>query len=321
MTTTTSLDAKSLVAQLLSEALRQAQGQPGVLVRDVPHLDPDAILSQLAELIEQDIDLRIAYLDDEARASAERTSLPEGAFSSRVEDAEQWRNMRDLSALIVVITRVDAAKLTSLEDFASVGPGQLRRFLVDRAATEFSEPNEVLPRWWTIIGADEQISFSDLIDYYLTLHPLAGAEIRDQAALQINRLGLLPDPAFFDGPSEKQLRKRIEDNRSLALRLANFSEEDRQKVDKALRAESDPTRRTELQQRLRDLQTYRRGGELGLTAADAQQLLNIRSALKPKPAPPPNDGEQDEPPPPPPPPPRNLTALAIENLLQEPDSE
>lgn len=309
-----------LVAQLLAEALREAQGQPGVLVRDVPHLDADAILPELAGLLAQDIDLRIAYLDPGSAASAKAAGIPEDIFTVKVEQAEVWRNMRDLDALIVVITELDAAKLTSLEDFAPVGPAQLRRFLVERAVIKFSEPNDVLPRWWQIIGSDEQISFSDLVDYYLTLRDLEGAALRDQAALQINRLGLLPDPSFFDGPSEKQLRKRLEDNRTVALRLANFSEEDRQKVDKALVAESDPTRRAELRRRLRDLQEYRRGGQLGLTAADARQLLSIRAAA-PKPPKPDDPGPDDPPSPPPPPPPKTLTALAVENLLRDDDAD
>ncbi len=312
----TPLDAKRLVAQLLNEALREAQGRPGVLVRDVPHLDPDAVLAGLADLLAQNMDLRIAYLDATAAASARQASIPDDIFTVNVEHAEVWRNMRDLDALIVVITEVEAAKLTSLEDFAAVGPAQLRRFLVDRAATQFSEPNEVLPRWWKIIGGDEQISFTDLIDYYLALSPLEGADLRDQAARQINRLGLLPDPAFFDGPSEKQLRKRLDDNRAVALRLANFSEEDRQRVDKALAAETDPQRRGDLRRRLRDLQTYRRGGELGLTAADARQLLSIRSGPTPKPPKPDAPAPDGQPPAPPP---KTLTALAVENLLRSDD--
>ncbi len=311
------MDASQLVAQLLGEALREAQGQPGVLVRDVPHLHPDAVMPELAGLLEQDIDLRIAYLDSTAAASATAAGVQDDIFSVKVEQAEVWRNMRGLEALVVVITELDAAKLTSLEDFAPVGPAQLRRFLVERAVIRFSEPNDVLPRWWLLIGADEQISFSDLVDYYLTLRDLEGATLRDQAALQINRLGLLPDPAFFDGPSEKQLRKRLDDNRNIALRLANFSEEDRQKVDKALVAETDADRRAELRQRLRDLQDYRRGGQLALTAADARQLLSIRSA-RPKPAKP---DDPDVEPPPPPPPPRTLTALAVENLLRDDDTD
>ncbi|MDA8359274.1 MAG: ATP-binding protein [Actinomycetota bacterium] len=309
---------RTLVAQLLGEALRQAQGQPGVLVRDVPHLDAAAVLSEMARILSQDIDLRIAYLNPAAASEAPAAGISDEVFTTRVEDAEAWRNTRGLHALIVVITESDAAKLTSLEEFVPIGSALLRRFLVERAATEFGEANEVLPRWWTIIGGDDQISFSDLVDYYLALEPLDGPARRDQAALQINRLGLLPDPGFFDNPGERQLRKRLDDNRALALRLANFSEEDRQKVDKALAAETDTARRSELRERLRDLQEYRRGGRLGLSATDARQLLRVKSGTPPPPAPPPGSGDEAPPAPPsPPPPPKNLTALAVENLLGE----
>ncbi len=307
-------EASLLVSQLLAEAVREAQGQPGVLVRDVPHLDPRAVLPELARLITQDVDLRIAYLDPTAHASASVAGISGDIFTTKVEQAEVWRNTRGLDALVVVITEMDAAKLTSLEDFAPAGPGQLRRYLVERAIVKFSEPNEVLPRWWQIIGADDQISFSDLVDYFLTLRDLQGVELRDQAALQIHRLGLLPDPTFFDGPSEKQLRKRLADNRTIALRLANFSEEDRQRVDKALLAETEPDRRAMLRERLHDLQEFRRGGELNLTAEDARQLLNIKRTPPPPPPPP---GNPDVEPPPPPPPSLNFTSLAVENLLRD----
>jgi Helicase HerA, central domain len=317
-------DAPALVAQLLGEALREAQGQPGVLIRDIPHLDARAVLGELKLLLDQGMDLRIAYLDPAAGNSAQTAGIPDDLFTTQVEQAEVWRNTRGLTALIVVISQTDAAKLTSLEDFALVSPAQLRRFLIERAAAQFSEPNEVLPRWWTIIGKDDQMSLSDLVDYYLALAPLEGTDLRDQAALQINRLGLLPDPAFFNDPGEKQLRKRLDDNRSMVLRLANFSEEDRQRVDKALAAETDIQRRKQLRTRLRHLQTYRRGGELDLTLADANQLLNLRIAPPPKPKPKPDGGgvpaTKDDQTPPPPPPPTTLTALAVENLLRADDS-
>jgi DNA helicase HerA-like ATPase len=317
MTPSRPSQASHLVSQLLAEALREAQGQPGVLVRDVPHLDADAILPELALLLSQDLDLRIAYLEPGSAVSAKASGIPEDIFTVRVEQAETWRNMRGLNALIVVITELDAAKLSSLEDFAPVGPGQLRRFLVERAVIRFSEPNDVLPRWWQIIGSDEQISFSDLVDYYLALRDLEGPALRDQAAVQINRLGLLPDPAFFDGPSEKHLRTRLDDNRGIALRLANFSEEDRQRVDKALVAERDSDRRAQLRQRLRDLQDYRRGGQLGLSVADARQLLSLRVG---SPRPTKSDSPTPDPRPSPSPPPKTLTALAVENLLRDDDA-
>lgn len=314
--------APVLVAKLLAEALRAAGGQLGVLVRDVPQLEAEAVLPELKALLDQDLDLRIAYLNPAAASAAKMSGIQDTIFTTRVEQAEIWRNERGSSALIVVISDVDAAKLTSLEDFALIGPARLRRFLVDLASVQFSEPNEVLPRWWQIIGRDDQISFSDLLDYYLVLAPLDGPVLRDQAALQINRLGLLPEAAFFDGPSEKQLRKRLDDNRTVALRLANFSEEDRQKVDKALAAELDLDRRKQLRTRLRDLQAYRRGGRLGLTISDAQQLLRMRSTPPPPPPSGPGGGPSIDPPPPPPPPvpPTTLTGLAVESLLRPDDA-
>lgn len=307
-----------LIAELLARAVREAQGRPGVLVRDV-HLDPDAVLAQLEAVRNSGVDLRVAYLNPDAAVAAHGAGMPEDIFSTEVEDAEKWRNEMGLDALVVVITETDAAKLTSLEDFALIGPAYLRRLLVDRAALQLTEVNDVLPRWWEIIGGDEQISFSDLVDYYLALSPLASDEAKEQAALQINRLGLLPDPGFFDNPGEKQLRSRLDENRTLALRLANFSEEDRQRVDKALGDEDDATRRAELRQHLRDLQEYRRGGQLGLTAADARQLLKVRSKAPPSTPPPSNGSESDAPPPPPSPPPKDLTSLAVEGLLRRSD--
>jgi hypothetical protein len=329
----------TLVSRLLGEAIREAQGRPGVLVRDVPHLDADAVLTELEAVRNQDIDLRIAYLNPTAAVAARRAGIPQSIFTTKVEDAERWRNTPGLTALIVVIAEADAAKLTSLEEFAHVGPPRLRALLVERAAVRFSDINDVLPRWWKIIGNDEQISFSDLIDYYSSLEHLDGDQVKEESALQINRLGLLPDPGFFDNPAERELRAGLADNRALALRLANFSEEDRIKVNSVLDAEKNPARRTELRRRLRDLQDYRRGGQLGLTAADARQLLKIKSRQSsrkpgfnigpapgnqpPQPTPPQPTPPQPTPPPPPPPPPpqppRDLTTLAVESLLRSND--
>jgi hypothetical protein len=306
-------DDALLMAALLVRAVRAAQGHPGVLVRDV-HLDPDAVLEQLRVLLDEGIDLRIAHLNPEAAAAAHRVGIPDSIFSTKVESAERWRNDSPLGTLVVVITESDAAKLTSLEEFVLIGPAHLRRLLVEQAAFELTDVNDVLPRWWEMIGKDEQISFFDLVDYYLALAPLPPNQKKEQAAVQINRLGLLPDPGFFDLPGEKQLRARLDDNRSLALRLANFSEEDRQKVDRALAGEADAARRATLRRQLRDLQEYRRGGQLGLTAADARQLLNVRRAKAlPRNLPPPDGGP---PPPPPPVPPKDLTTLAVEGLLR-----
>lgn len=303
----------TLTAELLAGAIRKAEGNTGVLVRDL-HLQPAAVLEQLQGLRDEGLDLRIAYLDPTAAEAAERAGIPGDEFDTSVEQAERWRNQRGLDALIVVISEYDQAKLTSLEDFVLIGPSNLRGLLVERAQIEISEVNDVLPHWWGIVGFDEQISFSDLIDYYLALDGLSPEEVKAEAATRINMLGLLPDPSFFDAPSDRELRRQLQENRSLALRLANFTEDDRAKVDAALAAEEDSARRAHLQAQLSLLQKYRRGGEMVLSANDARQLLQAKTRKpKPKPGPAPSgEGNGDQPPPPP----TSLAALAAEALLR-----
>lgn len=313
------LDAYSFTAQLIATAVRRAEGSVGVLVRDVPLLDARSVLEELSVLISQGFDIRIAYLSSAAESEANELRIDSAIFSSEVEQAETWRNERGLNALVVVIAENDAAKLTSLEDFQSVGPTILRGLLVELAVAEFGELNEVLPRWWTILGQDDQVSLIDLIDYYLSLHGLSGSDLRDESAVQIKQLGLLPDPTFFDRANEQALGKRLKENRELALRLTNFSEEDRQRIDRALGDESDEARRAELRGRLRDLQLFRRGGELGLTAEDARQLLRLKkpSSISKSPGPEvdPEDtksGASAK---------STLNGIAVENLLRDDQSE
>ena len=302
----------TLTAELLADAIRNAHGHTGVLIRDL-NLDAVEVCRQLSQLRDEGLDLRIAYLNPAASEAAHDAGIPGEEFDTSVEQAERWRNQRGLDALIVVISESDQAKLTSLEDFVLIGPLSLRRLLVERAQLELSEINDVLPRWWGIIGQDEQTSFFDLLDYFLALEGLGPEEVKEAAATSINTFGLLPDPALFDDPSEKQLRNQLEEIRSLALRLANFSEDDRTKVEAALAAEEDPARRTQLQTQLRTLQRHRRGGEMELSAPDARELLKAK-ARKPKPKPkPPNGDPSDDPPLPPP---TNLTALAAAALLR-----
>ncbi|MYK75273.1 MAG: hypothetical protein F4017_11925 [Acidimicrobiaceae bacterium] len=303
----------TLTAELLADAIRNAHGHTGVLIRDL-NLDAVEVCRQLSQLRAEGFDLRIAYLNPAASEAAHGAGISGEEFDTSVEQAERWRNQRGLDALIVVVSESDQAKLTSLEDFVLIGPSSLRRLLVERAQLELSKINDVLPRWWSIIGQDEQTSFFDLLDYFLALEGLGPEEVKEAAATSINMLGLLPDPALFDDPSEKQLRNQLEEIRSLALRLANFSEDDRTKVEATLAAEEDPARRTQLQAQLRTLQRHRRGGEMELSASDARELLKAKTRKpKPKPKPKPNDDPSDDPPRPPP---TSLTALAAEALLR-----
>jgi hypothetical protein len=310
----------TLTAQLVAEAVRESKGNIGVLIRDI-RLQHEAVLKELKIVHDSGLDLRIAYLNQSAKAAASTLGFTDGVFDTTVEQAERWRNEQGLEALIVVISESDEAKLTSLEDFVLIGPASLRKLLVQKAQHQFAEINDVLPRWWGIIGSDDQMSFYDLVDYYIALSGLDPEDVKTQAATEINMLGLLPDPAFLDDPSEKQLRTRLDQNRSLALRLANFSEDDRSKIDSALSAEKDEARRAQLQLHLRTLKEYRRGGNLTLTAADAQQLLKAKKTKtkpKPKPTPDPTSEQTKESEGVPP---SSLAELAAQALLRPQDQD
>jgi hypothetical protein len=105
---------------------RRRQGAVGVLVRDVPAPDPDRLLSALAALRDEGIELRIAYLREGGQAAAKKAGFNGGDFSIEVEQAERWRNDRELRALIMVIAHGDEAKLSSLEDFSAITSRELK---------------------------------------------------------------------------------------------------------------------------------------------------------------------------------------------------
>ena len=75
------LNEQTLVAELLGEALREAQGQPGVLVRDRAPPRCARRSRELAKLIGQDIDLRIAYLESGRCTSAASAGIPDDVFT------------------------------------------------------------------------------------------------------------------------------------------------------------------------------------------------------------------------------------------------
>ena len=93
----------TLTAELLAQAIRNAQGNTGVLVRDL-HLDAAAVFKQLQLLRDDGLGLRIAYLNPTAAEAAEDAGIPSDEFDTSVEQAERWRNQRGLDALIVVIS-------------------------------------------------------------------------------------------------------------------------------------------------------------------------------------------------------------------------
>jgi hypothetical protein len=277
-----SLSRESLVAQLIAQAIRGQGGCVGVMIRDVPFLEPVSVARELYQLTQEGLELRIAYLQEDADAVLCKSGLPGEHVSSEIEQAERWRNQRNLAALIVVVATGTEDKLSSLEDFSTIVSGDLKQLLVRRALTGLATENEVQARWWTLLQKDESVSFGQLLEYYLSLADLTPAEVVTRSSRELHRLGLLPDPAFFDSPAESALRKRLDLNRDLVQRLQTFTDKDRKTAAKNLATVTDSEERARLNDALRHLKQLRRGSAdlAGLTVRNAQALIDVRKPVK-----------------------------------------
>jgi hypothetical protein len=304
---------ESLVASLLAEAIQARRGAIGVLVRDIPSLSPTPIARALHPLVQQGLVLRIAYVAPAAETAFIQEGFEPAHISTEVEQGERWRNERGLKALIVVVATGTEDKISSLEEFQPVVSGDLKTLLVRRAQAGFASENDVQGRWWTLLEHDDSISFGQLADYYLALVDLEPAEMISRASREIHRLGLLPDSALFNEPTEKDLRKRLLLNRDLVQRLQTFTDKDRKTAAKNLATVQDAGEREQLQEALRQLKQLRRGNAdlTSLTVTGAQSLIDVRKPpRKKKPG-----GEEDAPKER-----QDLSTFVASALLEEPDA-
>lgn len=273
-----------VLADLIAEGVRRRQGAVGVLVRDVPAPDPNRLLHSLAALRDEGIELRIAYLREGGQAAATAAGLNGDSFSAEVEQAERWRNDRDLSALIVVIAHGDEAKLSSLEDFSAITSRDLKSILVGRALGEEAGQSEVQSRWWRLLDADDTIGLAPLIDYYTALAGKTGHEFLDASSREIGHLGLLPDHEFFNDPHEAAVKRRLERNRDLSSRIQMLNAQDRRRITDVIQSETDADARRTLQEALSQLDQTRieGGGTTSVSFQAADRLVRARTK-KPEP--------------------------------------
>ena len=133
-----------MLADLIAEGVRRREGAVGVLVRDVPAPDPNRLLHALAELRDEGIELRIAYLREGGQAAAHGGGLQRRVTSRpRSSRPSAGATTATSAALIVVIAHGDEAKLSSLEDFSAITSRELKAILVRRALGEEAGQNEV----------------------------------------------------------------------------------------------------------------------------------------------------------------------------------
>lgn len=280
------LNPSQLLSELVADALRPHAGGIGVMVRDVPSPDPKVLLERLKSMHEEEgfTDLRIAYLRDEPEAAGVEVGLGADVLSTEVEQAERWRNDRNLDALIVVIAQGDEAKLSSLEDFATVTSQDLKRALVARAMGGPAGENDVQALLWKKLAADPTVGLGQLADYYLALQGKEGTEFKAASSRELHRLGLLSDPALFDDPKPAAMERRLASNREVVERLQMLTPKDRQTIKKVVEGVEDAEEMTRLREALDQLHRTRSGGTEGtIDFEHAERLIKARTK-KPPPA-------------------------------------
>lgn len=288
---TTHLTPSELISELVAEVVRGSVGAIGVIVRDVPAPDPGQLLDKLMSLREEGLDLRIAYLLSGGKAAADERGIAPEIFSAEVEQAERWRNERDLEALIVVVAHGNEAKLSSLEEFTAITSRDLKRILVERALGGEAGQNDVQERWWAMLGKDNGIGLGQLIDYYLALSGKEGADFLKASSREVFRLGLLSDASLFDDPKESAVRKRVKDNRELISRFQTLTPKDRRAIMQRIQSEEDPEDKKRLREALDQLDRTRWEGE-GMRAIDLEAAGRLVKARTKKPN---NGGDKPRP--------------------------
>ena len=284
--TTASRTPEQLLSELIAESVRQYPGAVGVLVRDVLSHDSKTLLQRLNTMHDEEAfpELRIAYLLPDSADAANEVGIDDDVFSTEIEQAERWRNDRDLEALIVVIARGDEAKLSSLEDFWTVTSQDLKSALVDRAMGGPVGENDVQTCLWEMLSNDQAVGLGQLVDYYLSLDGKDSIDFKNASSRELHRLGLLPDPALFDHPEPSAMRRRLQANRDIVERLQMLTPKDRRTIKQVVEAETDFEEKVKLREALDQLHRTRSvGGALDFIDYDhAQRLVKARN---PKPVP------------------------------------
>ena len=279
--TTPARTSAQLLSELITEAVRLYAGAVGVIVRDVISPDPKILLQRLNAMHDEEAfpDLRIAYLRPGGESAAREVGVDDDVFSTEVEQAERWRNERDLEALIVVVARGDEPKLSSLEDFETVTSQDLKNALIERAMGGPAGENDVQTRLWQILAEDDAVGLGQLVDYYLSLEGKDSTDFKTASSRELHRVGLLPDPALFADPQPLAMRRRLQSNREIVERLQMLTPKDRRTIKHVVEAETDGDEQVKLREALDQLHRTRFAGDaLGFIDYDhAQRLVKART--------------------------------------------
>ena len=241
-----------LLSELIAEAVRPHAGAVGVIVRDILFPDPTTLLRRLNAIRDESAfpDLRIAYLLPGGEDAGKEVGVKDDVFSTKIEQAERWRNDPDLEALIVVIARGDEAKLSSLEDFGTVTSQNLKSALVERAMGGPAGENEVQAFLWQVLAEDDAVGLGQLVDYYRSLQGKGSTDFKTASSRELHRIGLLPDPALFNNPQLKAMQQRLQSNREIVERLQMLTPKDRRTIKQVVELETDLDKKAKLRDAL-----------------------------------------------------------------------
>lgn len=274
--------------------MRSFAGAVGVIVRDVLSPDPKILIQRLNAMRNEELfpDLRIAYLQPGGKDAAKEIGVNDDVFTTKVEQAERWRNQRDLEALVVVIARGDEPKLSSLEDFGKVTSHNLKHALRERAMGGPAGENAVQTLLWQLLVEDPAVGLGQLVDYFLSLEGKDSTNFKTASPRELHRVGLLPDPKLFDHPKPSAMRRRLQSNREIVERLQMLTPRDRRTIKQVIERETDLNEKGKLRETLDKLHRTRlSGATMGFIDYEhAQRLVKIRTKKQP-----PNGGNSQVP--------------------------
>lgn len=204
----------------------------GIILKDLPRFSYLHFLEYLEmRMIEKDLTVPnvffVGFSPEEMRAL--RIDITEGSCTIpcyySVEEAEEFRNDRNVEGTRIVIVKRTVPKLSSLQWYEAITAKEIYKELCLTAEKQFGGINDSLKNMWKALNSKrimEIISLERIIDYYqhLTLHD---ENITSDSIEHLYRLGLLVDDSLFAKSSVEYLRNRLIENASLVSRISNLN--------------------------------------------------------------------------------------------------
>lgn len=229
----------------------------GVLLKDLPEFSYMEYLESLNTQItvegeENPIIFFVGFFDQELIKVKQEMVKLQGKFEFfyTVEDAELYRNKREVNKTRIVIVKRDVPKLSSLNWYEKIETNEIYSQLCDEGQKLFKDINLNTPLYvlWKAFkhsSVRKVISLDRLADYFQYFIKNSDSIDRD-IVKEMYRLGLLIDKKLFfsyknsdnEMKNIESIRKRIIENRKVVIRLSDLDKGDQKalqssEIDKA----------------------------------------------------------------------------------------